>query len=57
MLGNIGQLSYAMVPGAQDLVVNRAYQLFPENGDKQGDNKEPTTEQRAFMRATRGVHW
>jgi short-subunit dehydrogenase len=54
-LGSLGQLTYALVPGAQDLLVNRAYQLFPE------DSKEPDrrteTEQRAFARATRGVHW
>ncbi len=55
VLGNIGQLSYAMVPGAQDLVVSRAYQLFPE-GDAQAA-EEPTAEQRAFAAATRGVHW
>jgi short-subunit dehydrogenase len=52
-LGNLGQLSYALVPGAQDLVVNRAYKLFPEG--KPGDRE--TAEQRAFVRATRGVHW
>jgi short-subunit dehydrogenase len=52
-LGNLGQLSYAIVPGAQDLVVNRAYKLFPE-----GEPANPeTAEQRAFVRATRGVHW
>ena len=60
MLGNLGQLSYAVAPGAQDLVVNRAYKLFPEGDRKdklpQGD-EEPTPEQRAFVRATRGVHW
>jgi short-subunit dehydrogenase len=55
-LGNIGQLSYAIAPGAQDLVVNRAYHLIPE-GDKQQPDHEPTTEERAFVRATRGVHW
>jgi short-subunit dehydrogenase len=54
-LGTIGQLGYAIAPGAQDLVVNRAYKLFPE-GDKQQPS-EPTAEQRAFVRATRGVHW
>jgi short-subunit dehydrogenase len=54
-LGSIGQLSYAIVPGAQDLVVNRAYKLFPEGGDK--STADTTTEQRAFARATRGVHW
>ena len=56
-LGNIGQLGYAIAPGAQDLVVNRAYKLFPEGGDKQPPPEEPTPEQLAFARATRGVHW
>ena len=62
-LGNIGQLSYAVVPGAQDIVVNRAYKLFPE-GDGKPTDGEPkqspdreSAEQRAFARATRGVHW
>ena len=55
-LGNIGQLSYAIAPGAQDLVVNRAYHLIPE-GDKKQPDREPTAEERAFVRATRGVHW
>jgi short-subunit dehydrogenase len=55
-LGNIGQLSYAIAPGAQDLVVNRAYHLIPEGDNKQPDH-EPTAEERAFVRATRGVHW
>jgi short-subunit dehydrogenase len=52
-LGNLGQLSYALVPGAQDLVVNRAYKLFPEGKPRDRE----TAEQRAFVRATRGVHW
>jgi short-subunit dehydrogenase len=64
-LGNLGQLSYAIVPGAQDLVVNRAYKLFPEGdgspkSDQQipaAEEQEATAEQRAFARATRGVHW
>jgi short-subunit dehydrogenase len=62
-LGNIGQLSYAVVPGAQDIVVNRAYKLFPEGDGKPKDGepkKSPdreSAEQRAFARATRGVHW
>ena len=56
-LGNIGQLGYAIAPGAQDLVVNRAYQLFPEGDGKRPEEIEQTAEQRAFVRATRGVHW
>jgi short-subunit dehydrogenase len=54
-LGNIGQLTYAIAPGAQDLVVNRAYQLFPEYEGKRDRIHE--AEQRAFAQATRGVHW
>ncbi len=56
-MGNIGQLGYAIAPGAQDLVVNRAYKLFPEGDDKKKKPEEQTAEQRAFVRATRGVHW
>jgi short-subunit dehydrogenase len=57
-LGTIGQLGYALAPGVQDLVANRAYELFPEgDGDKQRQVEESTPEQRAFARATRGVHW
>jgi short-subunit dehydrogenase len=57
-LGNIGQLSYAVVPGAQDIVVNRAYKLFPEgDGTPKKSPDRESAEQRAFARATRGVHW
>jgi hypothetical protein len=49
-------LTYAIAPGAQDLLVNRAYHLIPEGDQKQPDH-EPTPEERAFVRATRGVHW
>ena len=57
-LGNLGQLTYAIAPGAQDLIVHRAYKLFPEGGGKKREQiEEPTAEQRAFARATRGVHW
>ena len=57
-LGTLAQVTYAVAPGAQDLVANRAYQLLPE-GDGKGRAKtqELTPEQRAFVRATRGVHW
>jgi short-subunit dehydrogenase len=55
-LGNLGQLSYAIAPGAQDLVANRAYKLFPEGGGEAAP-EQGTAEQRAFARATRGVHW
>ncbi len=54
-LGNLGQLTYAIAPGAQDLLVNRAYQLFGEEGAPLDRRTE--AEQRAFAQATRGVHW
>jgi len=54
-LGSLGQLTYAIAPGAQDLVVNVAYKLFPE-GDEPTDRRTEV-EQRAFGRATPGVHW
>ena len=54
-LGNIGQLTYAIAPGAQDLLVNRAYHLFPESDGK--PDRLHDAEQRAFAQATRGVHW
>jgi len=56
-LGTIGQVTYAIAPGAQDLVANQAYHLFPEGDGGKAKQEEPTPEQRAFVRATRGVHW
>ncbi len=55
-LGNLGQLTYAIVPGAQDLIANQAYNLFPESDGAKQDDRQ-TAEQRAFAQATRGVHW
>jgi short-subunit dehydrogenase len=54
-MGNIGQLTYAIAPGAQDLVVNRGYQMFPESGES--PEGRTGAGQRAFAQATRGVHW
>jgi short-subunit dehydrogenase len=56
-MGTLGQLTYAIAPGAQDLVANQAYHLFPEGDGSKAKEQEPTAEQRAFVRATRGVHW
>ncbi len=57
-LGSLGQLTYAIAPGAQDLLVNRAYQLFPEADTPDPEHpRRLDAEQRAFAQATRGVHW
>jgi short-subunit dehydrogenase len=52
-LGGLSQLSYAAVPGAQDLVVSRAVKLFSDTGEPPRESAE----EKAFVRATRGVHW
>jgi short-subunit dehydrogenase len=59
-LGNLGQLSYAIAPGAQDLVVHQAFKLFPESDGPRPEAQDTpggSAGQRAFRRATRGVHW
>jgi short-subunit dehydrogenase len=57
-LGTIGQITYALAPGAQDLVANQAYLMFPEgDGAKGKEEDRQSPEQRAFVRATQGVHW
>jgi short-subunit dehydrogenase len=52
-LGNLSQLTYAVAPGAQDLMLNRAVKLFSDNGEPRRDSAA----EKAFVRATRGVHW
>ena len=58
-LGTIGQITYALAPGAQDLVANQAYHMFPEGDGSKAKDADglPSAEQRAFVRATQGVHW
>jgi NAD(P)-dependent dehydrogenase (short-subunit alcohol dehydrogenase family) len=65
-LGRAAEITYATVPMIQDAVVNTAYKLFPDTaaarggGEGHAEQKAPeelTPEQRAFERATRGVHW
>jgi short-subunit dehydrogenase len=56
-LGGLSQLSYAAVPGAQDLVVSRAVKLFSDSGEGPGSAGAESAEQKAFVRATKGVHW
>jgi short-subunit dehydrogenase len=56
-MGTLGQITYALAPGAQDLVANQAYQLFPEGDGAKLKSERESAEQRAFVRATPGVHW
>ena len=65
--GRISEVSYATVPRVQDAIANAAYKLFPESDSAkkesepeapaEGEPEEGSVEQKAFARATRGVHW
>jgi short-subunit dehydrogenase len=68
--GRLAEVSYATVPRVQDAIVNAGYKLFPDTkpakkpeADGEGeagqtaDRDEGSVEQKAFARATRGVHW
>jgi short-subunit dehydrogenase len=54
--GRLSEVTYATAPRIQDAVVNAGYKLFPDSKPKQPAD-EGTAEQRAFARATKGVHW
>ncbi|NOQ82634.1 MAG: SDR family NAD(P)-dependent oxidoreductase [Myxococcales bacterium] len=56
-VGNLFELAYRVAPNAIDRVLNAAYQLYPESGDKK-DQREPVTGdaamfQRVFKAVTR----
>jgi NAD(P)-dependent dehydrogenase (short-subunit alcohol dehydrogenase family) len=56
-VGNLFELAYGVAPNAIDRVLNAAYQLYPESGDKK-DQREPVTGdaamfQRVFKAVTR----
>ncbi|MGB5195255.1 MAG: SDR family NAD(P)-dependent oxidoreductase [Polyangiales bacterium] len=56
-VGNLFELAYGVAPKAIDRVLNAAYQLYPESGDKK-DQREPLSKdaamfQRVFKAVTR----
>jgi NAD(P)-dependent dehydrogenase (short-subunit alcohol dehydrogenase family) len=62
--GRFSEITYATIPAFQDAIVSAGYRLFPEperegatEPQEAGAKEELTPEQRAFERATRGVHW
>ena len=66
--GRLAEVSYATVPRVQDAIVNAGFKLFPdaraakrpedgEAGEPHPEPEGPSVEQRAFARATRGIHW
>lgn len=65
-VGRISEVTYATVPRIQDAIANAGYKMFPDSKPKsgrepvphaEGEAEEGSAQQRAFARATRGVHW
>jgi len=52
----------ALVPKAYEVIMNSAFEMFPDSAAAKGDrkglkNEQPTNEQVAFAAVMRGVHW
>jgi NAD(P)-dependent dehydrogenase (short-subunit alcohol dehydrogenase family) len=61
-LGIFAALLNAAVPKAYEIVMNTAYELFPDSAAAKGikgmrEGDKPTNEQIAFAALMRGVHW
>jgi short-subunit dehydrogenase len=64
LVGRVSEFTYATVPRIQDAIANAGYKMFPEKPRTPdapeagaGEAEEGSAEQKAFARATRGVHW
>ena len=67
--GRLAEVSYATVPRVQDAIVNAGFKLFPDSPAARerrpagaaravpDEGDEGSLEQKAFARATRGMHW
>ncbi len=66
-MGTLGQITYAIAPGAQDLVANQAYHLFPESdgGKAPRSRRQPTPSsghscrrhpRRSLVKPLEGIH-
>ena len=61
-LGIFSALINAVAPKAYEVVMNTAFELFPDSAAAKGDRKAlkeaaPSQEQIAFAAMMRGVHW
>ncbi|HKN78884.1 MAG TPA: SDR family oxidoreductase [Lysobacter sp.] len=62
-LGIFASVLNALAPKAYEVVMNTAFELFPDSAAARGDRKalkgemEPSNEQIAFAALMRGVHW
>jgi len=62
-LGIFSALINALAPKAYEVIMNTAFELFPDSAAAKGDKKalkgeeQPSNEQIAFAALMRGVHW
>jgi NAD(P)-dependent dehydrogenase (short-subunit alcohol dehydrogenase family) len=60
-LGVFGAISHAIAPKLTQVLLNTAFNMFPDSaaaqGQKGGEPKELTAEQIAFAQLTQGIHW
>ena len=60
-LGIFGAISHAIAPKLTQVLVNTAFNMFPDSsaaqGKKDGESQALTAEQIAFAQITQGIHW
>jgi len=60
-LGIFGAVAHAAAPKLTQVLLNSAFNMFPDSaasqGRKEGEKQELTPEQMAFAQLTQGIHW
>ncbi|GAA4818738.1 short chain dehydrogenase [Marinicella pacifica] len=60
-LGVFAQVMHALAPKSMEVVMNTAFNMFPDSaaakGEQSSGTREPSPEQMAFASLMRGVHW
>ena len=60
-LGIFGAISHAIAPKLTQVLLNTAFNMFPDSsaaqGKKDGESQALTAEQIAFAQITQGIHW
>ena len=60
-LGIFGAVCHAIAPRLTQILLNTAYNMFPDSaaaaGKKEGETQPLTAEQMAFATLTQGIHW
>jgi len=54
-VGNLFEFAYGVAPNAVDRILNAAYQLYPESGDKKDQRKPASGDAAMFQRVFKAV--